>query len=144
MIITDLSQQAGAFIARKRPIPVTVEFATQAGVLATREGAVQYQMGDALLTGVEGERWPVPRKQFLNTYDAILPTKSGKSGKYIKRPLDIWAWHADAPTDIPLSENRGFLHAEPGDIVVQYAKGNFAVIGRSIFETSYEVQPNID
>src|SRR5664279_1064449 len=64
----DLSEDRAARRARKRAVVVQVVFAEAAGTLSTQEGPVNYSTGDALLTGTEGERWPVTRHIFDQTY----------------------------------------------------------------------------
>ncbi|WP_089159855.1 PGDYG domain-containing protein [Caballeronia sordidicola] len=66
----------------KRRDPVEVEIAQAPGVPATLEGEVGYNAGDALITGVKGERWPASRERFERTYEALPPTRPGESGRY--------------------------------------------------------------
>ena len=134
----DLSQDPGAFQARKRPIALAVTFADAPGTLLTREGPVRYEAGDALLTGTLGERWPIGRHRFEETYEALPGTALGQAGNYRKRPLLVWAWPADRALDVPLSADRGVLHAQRGDVIVQYALGDWAVVGEAIFAETYE------
>jgi hypothetical protein len=54
--LADLSLMPVAFMARRRAIPMAVEFASGAGTLKTREGDVAFDIGDAIVTGVENER----------------------------------------------------------------------------------------
>ena len=133
----DISKLPQAFRAVKKPIPVQVEFANADGVLSTLEGSVSYKRGDALLTGVVGERWPVPLERFQATY-APLHKDEAKGGLYVKRPSEVWAWVADKALDVPLPEGRGVLHANPGDILVQYVPGDVFVVAQRIFEATYE------
>lgn len=132
---------AGAFQARKRPVQVRVEFADRAGTLETREGPVHYGAGDALLTGVDGERWPIPQARFVATYCPCAPTTPGEAGCYRKRPLTVWAWRTPGRLEVELSEGRGQLHAEPDDVLVQYGPGDIAVVSAAIFRQTYEAFP---
>ena len=63
--IPSLSYEA-AFFVMKKSAEVGL-FANMKGVLATLEGNVTYQAGDALMSGPHGERWPIPRKRFIET-----------------------------------------------------------------------------
>lgn len=135
-MLTDIAQQSGSFCAVKKPIPVAVEFAEKNGVLQTLEGLVQYQSGDVLLTGIERERWPVPRVKFDATYEPVESAEGGAK-KYVKRPVEVIAWVTPEAMDVPLSGERGTLHAEPGDVLVQYAPGDVYVVAARIFEASY-------
>jgi hypothetical protein len=135
----DLRGDGGARRARKRSVPVGVEFAPASGTLETREGAVSYAEGDALLTGSEGERWPVPRETFDASYDPVAPTRPGKPGPYRKRPLTVWAKPMREPFAVTLDGDRGTLRGEPGDWLVQYAPGDLSVVGGSVFNETYEL-----
>lgn len=134
----DIARQPGAFLAVKRPVPVSVEFAEREGTLGTREGAVRYQAGDAILSGIEGERWPVPRARFLASYDPVAPVCAGQRGSYVKRRKAVWAWRTGAAVEIALSGGRGTLRANAGDVIVDYGDCDLAVVAASIFDGSYE------
>lgn len=134
----DVRNQPGAFRALRRPHLVEVEFATADGEVGTLEGAVRYRSGDALLTGLEGERWPVARERFFGSYDAEPPTQPGGNGRYRRRNGSVWAWRTDQVMDVVLSEGRGSLHAEPGDFLVQFESGDMAVMPPPIFAKSYQ------
>ena len=130
-------QNPNAFQACKRSLAVSVDFAASANLLQTLEGKVRYEAGDALLTGIEGEQWPVQRKKFDATYKAKPPTVHGQKGIYTKIPKTVWAWCATEEVEVPLSAGRGSLKAKPGDFVVQYGGGDIGVVGADIFEKTY-------
>jgi hypothetical protein len=137
MTTIDISRQPDAFRAARRPYLVTVEFAMAPGTLVTLEGPVRYRAGDALLTGQEGERWPVPRQQFLATYEPDASTHSGVAGPYRRRQGTVWAWRANHALDVALPNGRGSLRANTGDLVVQFDSGELAVMPEHIFRRSY-------
>lgn len=60
----------------KLPVEVDVEFATEPGQIETLEGIMDYDEGDALVTGVEGERYPVKLDIFEQTFEKV------KDGRY--------------------------------------------------------------
>lgn len=131
------AQQPGAFRAYARPVTVEVCFAEAAGTLQTLEGPVEYALGDALVTGFNGERWPITRARFEANYHPKPGTAPEGKGRYIKKPKEVWAWRADCHLDIHLPQGTGTLHANPGDIVVQYAPGDCAVVQADIFAKTY-------
>jgi hypothetical protein len=139
--LEDFGLHSVPFAAIKRPVPMQVEFAIEAQIIETREGPVRCNAGDAIMTGVEGERWPIVREKFLNMYEANSPTISGQSGSYTKRPFPVRCAHVDVPLQVPLSSGMGVLKAEVGDILIQYAEGDFAVISESVFEKTYRQLP---
>lgn len=134
----DIASQPGAFLAVKRPLPVTVEFAGRDGRVTTREGEVRYQAGDAILSGIEKERWPVPRACFFASYDPVAPLQAGDNGSYVKRHKAVWAWRSSASIEIELSGGRGTLRADAGDVIIDYGDCDLAVVTASIFESSYQ------
>jgi hypothetical protein len=135
----DLSDDCAARRARKRAIVLKVEFATTDGTLATREGPVSYSTGDALITGTEGERWPVGRQTFDVNYAPVPPTRPGKPGPYRKRPLVVWAKPMDDAFDVTLDGDRGTLRGRAGDWLVQYAPSDLSVVSADVFAQTYEL-----
>jgi hypothetical protein len=118
---------------------VQVEFAATDGTLSTAEGHVNYSTGDALLTGTEGERWPVARDVFDASYAPVAPVRPGKPGQYRKRPLVVWAKPMAGAFEVTLDRDRGTLRGQPGDWLVQYAPSDFSVVGASVFAKTYEL-----
>ena len=57
--------------AVKKPIVVNFEFAKQDGVIKTLEGLMQYKKGDAIITGIKGEKYACRRDIFDKTYDIV-------------------------------------------------------------------------
>lgn len=137
MNIHDLSAMPGAWRARSLPVIVQVEFAGCDGLLETLEGTVAYKQGDAILTGTQGERWPVQHDVFFLKYEPVEGTSPGQPGAYQKRTQYVWVWKADQDVDIELSHGRGTLHAHPGDLIIQYAPGDLAVIQPDIYAHHY-------
>lgn len=122
----------------KRKIPVSVEFAHIAGTIETLEGPVSYEPGDALLTGVSGERWPVSRKNFDASYSPVTAINSGENGRYIKRTVTVDAIQVAEPTTITLQAGKGILHAATGDWIVTAPDGSQWVVADSIFQQTYQ------
>jgi hypothetical protein len=138
-VALDLSEDRAARRARKRAVDVQVDFATAPGTISTLEGPVKYSAGDGLLTGTEGERWPVARDIFDSSYAPVAPNRPGKPGRYRKRPLIVWAKLMTEPFDVALDRDRGSLRGEPGDWLVQYAPSDLSVVSASVFAQTYEL-----
>lgn len=136
----DVSNWPGARRAVKLPVDVPVRFARTDGVCATLEGPVAYAAGDAILTGVRGETWPVTRARFDASYEARTGTAHGADGVYRKRPAPVWALCLQAPTDVALAHGHGVLHGDAGDWLVQYGPGDFGVVGAAIFAATYRLE----
>jgi hypothetical protein len=135
----DLEADPSARRARKRPLAVSVQFAAAPGTLATREGDVRYEAGDALVEAQAGDRWPVPRARFEASYEPVAPTRAGMRGVYRKRAADVRVKQMSAPFAIELSGARGTLRGKAGDWLVQYAPDDLAVVAQAIFATTYEL-----
>ena len=139
MTSIDLSSDRAARRARKRGVVVQVEFAATRGSLTTQEGPVNYSPDDALLTGTEGERWPMPRDAFDAGYAPVAPTRPGRPGPYRKRPSVVWAKAMTDAFDVTLDRDRGTLRGQAGDWLVQYAPSDFSVVSAHVFAQTYEL-----
>ena len=118
----------------KRPIAVPVMFAAEDGVCETLEGLVRYQAGDAILTGVSGEQWPVARATFAASYD---PAPDGPAGAFVKRPIPAQARRITEPCQVEVGWQDDPLEGRPGDWLLQYADGNWGVVSDAIFRETY-------
>lgn len=56
---------------KKKPIVINAEQATKNGRIKTLEGTMHYHKGDYILTGTQGERWPVKKEIFEKTYEIL-------------------------------------------------------------------------
>ncbi|MEB0139292.1 MULTISPECIES: PGDYG domain-containing protein [unclassified Undibacterium] len=123
---------------RKRPLSYQVSFATAAGSISTLEGEVRCQPGDAIITGQNGERWPVAAAEFALRYVAREPGGAAAAGDYLARPLRVLARRLDAPLQVELEHGRGRLSAQSGDWLVQYPSHGQAIVAPDIFAKTYE------
>ncbi len=124
---------------RALTIPLDVRFASRPQNIQTLEGPVECTIGDAILTGVKGETWPVPHKRFMDTYAPVPPTRLGQAGRYAKKPSDVWAGRLAASHEVTLSGNRGVLYGHPGDILIEYSDGDQAIVAADIFNQTYQL-----
>ena len=99
-----------------------------------------YQAGDAVVTGLAGERWPVPRATFFALYRPADGARAGDDGPYESVPDEAWAVRLDAG-DVPLdvvTPAGAVLHAERGDWVVERDPGDVHVVNGDLFSSLYE------
>ena len=136
--LPDLTADPRALRVIKRPLPATVSIATEDGVCETIEGPIRYRSGDAILTGVRGERWPVERERFLVSYAPEPPTCAGEDGRYVKQPSPALALRLDAPVVVPVGWQADPLLGQPGDWLLRYPDGTHGVARDDIFRESYE------
>ena len=134
-----LSPEAGAIRVRKLPVDVTVRFAAVPGRVATLEGEVGHAAGDAMLTGGEGEHWPVARARFDATYEPVPPTVAGQDGQYRKRPIAVLARRLEGTFSVPVGDGHDRLSGGAGDWLVQYGPGEFGIVSAAIFAATYEI-----
>lgn len=128
-----------AVVVERLPLAFTIRFATTEGVCQTLEGPVAYRRGAALITGYEGEQWPVEPEVFFATYAPAENVLSGEDGRYVRLPQRLVAHQLCAPMDVTLPEQRGTLHGKAGDWLVESASGNRAIVAAEIFPKTYRI-----
>lgn len=121
----------------KKPLACHVTFADTPGQILTLEGPVNYDVGDAILTGVNGEKWPILRAAFQRSYEPIEGTNSAKEGFFIKKRIPVDAIQAKKPMAIALSGG-STLNAAVGDWIITDESGNQWVVNDQIFKLSYQ------
>lgn len=122
----------------KKSIPVSVVFALGPGELLTKEGVVQYEVGDALVTGIEGERWPIRRSHFADIYEPNANLQFGQDGYYRKKHMPVEARQLVKITEVELSAGRGTLLPSINDWLITAANGDCWIVADSIFKTTYQ------
>src|SRR5450631_4356588 len=108
---------------RKRSLLRRVQIAERSGVCETLEGKVPYRGGDAIVTGEQGERWPIACRAFEVSYEPVAPTLPGASGIYRSRPIDVWAVQLQSARTVPAGDG-GQLKGNAGDWLIQYQDGS--------------------
>ena len=121
----------------KKPIPVTVEFASTSGTIQTLEGFVDYCTGDAIVTGALGERWPIRRATFESTYEPCDGSIFGKHGTFKKKIIPVSATQIDSPQQVMLASGQS-LQGTPGDWIIQDDVGKRWVVSKDVFDKTYE------
>ena len=116
---------------------VQVAFADKALDIDTLEGPVKCKAGDAIVTGVHGERWPIERPRFLSTYEAADSVVMFQPGFYRRKPAVVTARQLLAPMTIELSGARGALAAKAGDWLIHGGEGDQWVVADVIFQKTY-------
>ena len=105
--------------AIKKPIAVDFEFATEDGEIETLEGKMTYQKGDAIITGVKGEKYPCRRDIFDQTYDVVGNPENPKNeinivverkSRRLVSLCDVETFKARYSQDIPLPGAVGGLN----------------------------------
>jgi hypothetical protein len=120
----------------KKPLLVEVQFAEADGVIDTLEGAVGYRAGDALLTGVKGERWPIPRKKFSERYHPAPGVKMFCQGSYIRKPMPVDAVQMESSFNIIL-EGVGSITGSKNDWLLTAEDGDSWIVRDDVFRETY-------
>lgn len=130
----DLSTYEGTFKAFKKPIPLKFEFAAEEQDVQTLEGKVHCVAGDAIMTGIKNEHWPIPRGSFEKTYDFDPDT-----GLASKKKIVVCVRQMDEPFKVKVSWSDDLLVGEPGDYLVEYGSNDFGTVKEEIFAATYQV-----
>lgn len=125
---------ANCIKARKRELAVQVSFAQQACMVQTREGSVQARAGDAIVTGVYGEVWPIRADRFAEKYREATP------GNYVSVPKQVLALKMDAPFSVVLADGQSQLHGAAGDFLIAYQDGSLGIVAAHIFPVIYDIE----
>jgi len=128
-----------AIRVQKKNIPVVVRFEESDGICNTKEGHVSYKASDAILTGMEGEQWPIERKKFDATYKPVSPTLAGENGTYAKKPISVYALQMQEDFYVIISWGHNRLEGKAGDWLVQYGEDDYGIVSQPIFEKAYEM-----
>jgi hypothetical protein len=129
----ELSQDPDGFESAKKPIPVVFELAGEDKTIETKEGSVRAMAGDAIMTGVEGEQWPIPIEKFNQTYDDL------GDGTASKKDIPVFVKEMSEPFQVKVSWSDDLLSGEAGDYLVQYGPGDYGVVGKDIFLKTYKL-----
>ncbi|MDR2180955.1 MAG: DHH family phosphoesterase [Synergistaceae bacterium] len=135
----DISSDPRCVRAVKKDIPVPVTFASENGVMETREGTVSYRKGDALLKGSGDEAWPVALQHFMEVYVPADDIAPGENGKYSKKAFPVFALQVEEPFMVDLSDERGRLQGGAKDWLLQYVPNNHGIVSQEIFKMTYEI-----
>lgn len=125
--------------ARKREIGVAVVFSRKADVIGTLDGPVRCGVGDAVVTGVRGERWPVQREVFEKLYEPVYPLQMGEDGQYCNLPVEVEAARLTHPYLLELPGQQGTLSGKAGDWLVRKPDCSMGVVAGDIFSETYDI-----
>jgi hypothetical protein len=124
----------GAFEAYKKPDrrePFTV--AKNGGVIDTLEGPVKYSAGDYIMTGPNGEQYPIGSEKFQE-----LKTDNGDGTASPKKIVKLCKV-ADHNGEVTLQYNGSQLAYHQGeDVIVRHGVNDYGVVKADIFKQTYE------
>jgi len=124
----DLSFQAFKIPDRREPFTV----ANDSGVIDTLEGPVTYNAGDYIMTGPNGEQYPISAETF-NALKVDNGDGTASPKKIIKQ-----AKLADHDGHVILKYNGSKLEYHRGkDFIVRHGPGDYGVVKFDIFNKTY-------
>lgn len=136
----NVAAMPGARRVLARTVAAGVRFAQSDGVLATLEGEVPFQRGDAILTGTRGEHWPVSRERFFHTYTPGPGVAPGEDGEYVKLSRPATALQMRCPFRVTTLGGKTLTGAA-GDWLLQYQDGEYGIVAEALFPERYEPLP---
>ncbi|BBP01400.1 PGDYG domain-containing protein [Sulfuriferula nivalis] len=116
---------------------VRVTFAEDNGIIKTLEGNVAYEKGDAILTGIHDENWPVERHIFDSQYELANFSIANEYRK--SQGAIIYAKKIKNTFCIKIRNGTSIIEGKPGDWLVQYAMKDWGIIDDDIFKKSYRI-----
>jgi hypothetical protein len=100
---------------------------------------VHAKVGDAILTGINGEHWRVSQARFPDKYRAAPSTPSGEDGAYISLPNRVFAVPMTGGFEVLLADGVSKLSGRAGDWLVDYGDGSLGIVSQRVFASTYEV-----
>lgn len=132
VVITDRwFEDAQAFDAYKRPVPVAYEIASEDGTIDTLEGPVSYRKGFYIMTGPKGERYPITPERFAALYDDV------KDGRATPRKIIKRARLADHDGKVKTSWGEDLAYSAGEDYIVKHGANDYGVVKKDIFQQTY-------
>lgn len=131
----ELENDPESFSCFKKAIPLRFRIAHEPEVVQTKEGPVSANAGDYIMTGTEGENWPIPSSQF--NYDIL--TQDGDIGTASKKKIIVYAKEMSESFEVKVSWSPSTLKGNSGDYLVQYGPGDYGIVNKDIFQKTYEI-----
>jgi hypothetical protein len=135
----EIGGNPGRVVARKLEREVQVRFAREACTVQTNEGLVHAKVGDAILTGINGEHWRVSQARFPDKYQPAASTAPGEDGAYISLPNRVFAVPMTTDFEVLLADGESKLTGRAADWLVDYGDGSLGIVSRRVFSDTYEI-----
>ena len=118
---------------------VVVVASRQAEIIETLEVPVGCGVGDAIITGVRGGRWPVRWELFEKLYEPIHMLQMGEDGWYHTLPYEVDATRMICPFRIELPGQQGALSGKVDEWLVRKQDGSLGIVAGDIFSETYDL-----
>ena len=128
--VTDAWFRDGGFETYKLASPVIYATAETPGMINTLEGPVKYQAGYKIITGPNGEQYPIPPEKFTGLYDV-------DGGLAIPKKIVKMAKLADHNGAVKTSWGETLNYTRGNDYIVRHGSGDYGVVKKDIFPKTY-------
>ena len=129
--LTDAWFRDGGFETYKKASPVIYATAETPGMINTLEGPVKYQAGYKIITGPNGEQYPIPPEKFAGLYD------DNKDGTATPKKIIKTAKLADHNGAVKTSWGETLNYTRGNDYIVRHGPGDYGVVKKDIFAKTY-------
>ena len=131
--VTDAWFRDGGFETYKLASPVIYATAETPGMINTLEGPVKYQAGYKIVTGPNGEQYPIPPEKFAGLYD------DNHDGTATPKKIIKTAKLADHSGSVKTSWGETLNYTRGNDYIVRHGPGDYGVVKKDIFAKTYHV-----
>lgn len=130
------------YIARSRPVELQTEKVTAQQIVDTLEGPRTAFIGDYIMTGLQGEHWPVPANKFDHLYEVVEMVDAAKPIRVRKKIMEITVFQTyEAKT----FETRGEkFYASVGDFIIRKTPDDIYPSKPDQFFEYYEILRSAD
>lgn len=118
----------------QKPVELKAEQLTEKTTIHSLEGDVIGNPTDWLITGVNGEQWPVRDEIFKKKYE-----KGSKEGYWRKKPIECKCYQLKEKKPWT-TWNGDKMIAEPGDWMIVQPDGSESSIKDDIFKKTYQIK----
>ena len=119
-----------SFKTYKNPIPISYEVAKTNHTINTLEGPVECKKNHIIITGPEGEKYPMSKTKFDKLYTDVTDTTA--------TPKKIMKTAKLADHDGVIETNYGNLkYTKNKDYIIRHGKNHYGVVKKSIFNKTY-------
>ena len=130
--LTDAWFRDSGFETYKKASPVIYATAETPGIINTLEGPVKYQAGYKIITGPNGEQYPIPPEKFAGLYD------DNHDGTATPKKIIKMAKLADHSGSVKTSWGETLNYTRGNDYIVRHGPGDYGVVKKDIFPKTYQ------
>lgn len=131
-----MKDRSPTYIARRKPVELRAEPVTEEHVVDTWEGPRTAFVGDYIMTGVKGERWPVPGEDFPRLYEVVEAHDDGAL-TVRKRQMELAVYQTYRPLTFRIRDED--FYAETGYFIVSYDEEDRYPCAPDVFFETFEV-----